>query len=114
MKMIEIIKIMPIFKWLVTTIWIILCWPVIMWKRMRGEETLMLFAFFVGILPLLHGAIIWQHKGYVVTTGVQANLIVAVIWYFLCGIAINIGVINIDGCGFLEFPKISNFMEEQA
>jgi hypothetical protein len=112
MKMIEIIKIMPIFKWLVTTIWIILCWPVMMWKTMRDEKTLMLAVFFVVVLSFLHGAIIWQHKGCVFTAGVQANLIFAGIWYFLCGIAINIGVINIDGCGFLEFPKISDFKEE--
>jgi hypothetical protein len=66
---------------------------------------------FVVVLPFLHGVIVWQHKWYVFTAGVQINLIFAVIWYFLCGIAINIVMINIDDCGFSELPKISDFKE---
>jgi hypothetical protein len=112
MKMIEIIKIMPIFKWLVTTVLVILCWPIAMRKTMRDEKTLMLAIFFVVVLPLLHGAIIWQHKGYVVTTGVQANLIFTGIWYVAVGILTNAEEYEAEGCGFLEFPKISDFKEE--
>ncbi len=78
---------------------------------MRDEKTLMLAVFFVVVLPFLHGAIIWQYKGYVVTTGVQANLIFAGIWYVAVGVLMNIGECEAEGCGFLEFPKISNFKE---
>ena len=80
-----------------------------MWRTAKSEELFTAIVFCVSLLPFLHAGFIWQHNDYIFTVSVQAGLIFAVICYFLCGVAVNIVFINVDGCGFLEFPKISDF-----
>jgi hypothetical protein len=99
-----------VLNWLAVVLFWLIIWPRSIWKCSRDR------AFNWGIIcmaavPFFHTAIVWRHNEYTLVVAAQASLVLSAIAYLLGGIAINIYLINTEGVGFLELPKISEFKE---
>jgi hypothetical protein len=103
-------KIMPVFKWLVTTVLVILCWPVSIWRAKYKRRARVVA---IGIIPLSIMVGMLISDGFILEANTKWYWLIATLWYSLTGVVFDVVIADIyNSDGFLEFPKLSNLEEE--